>query len=201
MDGVHARRAGRLGVEVGEGAEIGAGDDHVHPHLVGADQVVDEVTGVGVADLDGQIVWAGRGGWSAGASRLDLEAGVAGADRRDVGLFHDAHRGPHRHAHALGPGEHAVHAALGLVGAAEPGEPDPEGEGHHGDRRRGRPSRSTRARSGRWMISCAVPGAVKRRSRSALVTTLTELIAIAALASTGSSRRRATSTGRRRRRG
>ena len=45
---------------------------------------------------------------------------------------------------------------------------------------------ATRLRRGRCRISSTPAGGVNRRSRRALVTTLTELIAIAALARTGS---------------
>ena len=49
VDGELAVVAGRLGVQVREGAEVVAGHDQVHPHLVGADQVVDRLAGLGVA--------------------------------------------------------------------------------------------------------------------------------------------------------
>ena len=86
LDRVHARGAGRLGVDVGEGAEVGAGDDHVHPHLVGADQVADGFAGGGVADLDGQL--GGLPGVDGRRSdEVHGQAGLGRGDRRRCRLL------------------------------------------------------------------------------------------------------------------
>jgi hypothetical protein len=49
-----AGATGRLGVEVGEGVEVVAGDDDVHPRLVAAGDVGDRQAGLGVDDTDGR---------------------------------------------------------------------------------------------------------------------------------------------------
>ena len=59
--------------------EVGAGDDQVHPHLVGADQVVDRLAGLGVADGDGRRVVGSPGPDAGGHVEADVEAGVVGA--------------------------------------------------------------------------------------------------------------------------
>ena len=100
----------------------------------------------------------------------------------------DAHRGPHRHAHAFGPGQHArsCRARPRRCGWRQVNA-GAEREGDDGDRRPGRRTRRPGCAAAGAGSRAAVAGRRKRRSRSALVTTLTELIAIAAAASTGSS--------------
>ena len=119
--------AGRLGVDVGERAEVGAGGDEVHPYLVAEGEVGDWSAGprVGEGHRDPGGLPGRDGAWYVEAH---AHVRVGGVDRRDVGGHHGAHLRPHGHAGGLGPGQHAVHAAAGGVGPAQPGQARAERE-------------------------------------------------------------------------
>ena len=145
-------------------------------------------TGAPVSSVDDGGDQPGRlpGVHVGGQVEADIEAGVGGVGGRHVGGHHHAHRRAHRHAGALRPGQLAVHAVFGEVHPGHRGQPGAQGQGDDGDAGQvgvlADPGAQRRVQDLR-----SLSRAWKRRSRSALVTTLTELIAIAALASTGSS--------------
>ena len=133
VDGELARAAGGLGVHVGEGAEVVAGGDQVHPDLVGAGQVADRPAGRGVGERRPRRGWARRGGRRRAASRRTSTPASAASAGGISAVIITLIAGRIGMPVPCGPGQRAVHAALGGVGAAGRGQPGAEREGDDGD--------------------------------------------------------------------
>ena len=182
--------AGRLRVDVGEGAEVVAGGDQVHPGLVAAGEVLDRSAGRGVerrsTDQPGRLAGPGVGGQRRGGRRRPASAAsVGGTSAVIITLIAGRIGMPVPCAQASWPfmprSAKSIRRDGGQAGAQREGDDGDAGQvGVLAD-----PGAQRRVQDLRRRVA----GRRKRRSRSALVSTLTELIAIAALASTGSSSR------------